>query len=197
MSVLQSFARGIDGLNEKIAKAAIWLVLIVTLETAVSALVLKVMDVGSNAFLEIRWYLFSAIFLLGAAYTLQKNAHVRIDVLSGRFSRRTQAAIDIFGTVFFLLPVSVMVVWMSWGVFWESFMSAEISSSAGGLVVWPARLLVPLGFGLLMLQGLSEVFKRIEFLRGAGPDPLELVKEASAEEALAEAIRRQRGEGAQ
>ncbi|MDP5240533.1 TRAP transporter small permease subunit [Uliginosibacterium sp. 31-16] len=197
MKVLLKVAHGIDALNEWVARIAIWLVLIVTLETAASAIVLKVLDVGSNAFLEIRWYLFSAIFLLGAGYALQKNAHVRIDVLTGRLSRRAQAAIDIIGTLFFLFPVSLMVIWMSWGVFAESFVSSEVSSSAGGLLLWPARLLVPAGFGLLLLQGVSEMIKRLAFLSNQGPDPLG-EKKMSAEEELANEIRRQReaaGEG--
>lgn len=198
MDVLLRAARGIDALNEKIAKLTTWLVLIVTLETAASSIVLKVLDIGSNAFLEIRWYLFSAIFLLGAGYALQKNAHVRIDVLAGRFSHRTQAVIDIFGTLVFLLPVALLVIWMSWGVFVDSFVSSEMSSSAGGLLLWPARILVPAGFGLLALQGVAELIKRLAFLTGRGPDPLAKEDKPSAEEELAEEIRRRQqteGEG--
>ncbi|MBS1208002.1 MAG: dctQ [Proteobacteria bacterium] len=200
MKVLLGLARRIDALNDIVARISIWLVLIVTLETAASSIVLKVLDVGSNAFLEIRWYLFSAIFLLGAGHALQKNAHVRIDVLASRFSRRTQAVIDILGTLFFLLPVCVLVIWLSWGVFADSFSSGEVSSSAGGLLLWPARVLVPAGFGLLLLQGLAEMIKRVAFLAGCGPDPLGVDKQMSAEEELANAIRRQReanGEAAQ
>jgi TRAP-type mannitol/chloroaromatic compound transport system permease small subunit len=189
MRTLSCIARGIDALNEWVSKLSIWLVLIVTLETAVSAIVLKVLNVGSNAFLEVRWYLFSAIFLLGAGHALQKNAHVRIDVLLSRFSRRTQAFVDIFGTLFFLAPVALLVIWMSWGVFVDSFSSGEMSSSAGGLALWPARLLVPMGFGLLLLQGLAELIKRLLFLTGNGPDPYSSGDKLSAEEELANEIR--------
>lgn len=195
MKVLLGVSRAIDALNAGIARLAIWLVLILTLETAASAIVLKVLDVGSNAFLEIRWYLFSAIFLLGAGYALQKNAHVRIDVLASRFSRRTQALIDIFGTVFFLFPVCALIIWLSWQVFASNFASGEDLGSSGSLILWPVRLLVPTGFGLLLLQGLSEVIKRLAFVTGQGPDPLEADKKLSAEEELIQEIRRQREAG--
>ena len=192
---VSAVTRAIDGLNERVARCSFWLVLILTLETALSAIVLKVFDIGSNAFIEIRWYLFSAIFLFGAGYTLQKNAHVRIDVIAGRFSRRTQAIIDIFGTLVFLFPLAILVIWMSWGVFADSFASGEMSSSAGGLILWPARLMVPLCFGLLLLQGLAEILKRLLFLCGAGPDPLATGDKPSAEEQLAEEIRRAQKNG--
>jgi len=199
MKVLLGVSRAIDALNAWVAKLAIWLVLILVLETAASSIVLKVLDVGSNAFLEIRWYLFSAIFLLGAGYALQKNAHVRIDVLTSRFSRRTQAGIDIFGTLFFLFPVCALIIWLSWQVFANNFASGEDLGSSGSLILWPVRLLVPAGFGLLLLQGLSELIKRIAFLAGCGPKPLDADKKMSAEEDLIQEIRRQReagGEGA-
>jgi len=192
---VSAVTRAIDLLNEWVARCSFWLVLILTLETAISAIVLKVFDVGSNAFIEIRWYLFSAIFLFGAGYTLQKNAHVRIDVIAGRFSRRVQACIDIFGTLAFMFPLAVLMIWMSWGVFVDSFVTGEVSSSAGGLILWPARLMVPLGFGLLFLQGLAEILKRVLFLCGTGPDPLDTGGGPSAEEELAEEIRRSRQGG--
>ncbi len=134
--------------------------------------------------------MFSAVFLLGAAYTLQRNEHVRIDVIAGKFSKRTQTWIDVFGTVFFLLPVTIMVLWLSWPVFVLSFQSQDSSNSAGGLILWPARLLVPVGFLLLTLQGFSELIKRLGFLSGVAPDPTDRHGEKSAEEELAEAIRR-------
>lgn len=192
---VSAVTRAIDLLNEWVARCSFWLVLILTLETAISAIVLKVFDVGSNAFIEIRWYLFSAIFLFGAGYTLQKNAHVRIDVIAGRFGRRVQACIDIFGTLAFMFPLAVLMIWMSWGVFVDSFVTGEVSSSAGGLILWPARLMVPLGFGLLFLQGLAEILKRVLFLCGTGPDPLDTGGGPSAEEELAEEIRRSRQGG--
>lgn len=185
----------IDTLNAWVARCSFWLVLVLVLETAASAIVLKVFDVGSNAFIEIRWYLFSAIFLFGAGYALQKNAHVRIDVLTGRCSRRTQAMIDIFGTLVFLFPLAVLVIWMSSGVFVEAFVSGEKSSSAGGLVLWPARMMVPLGFGLLCLQGVAEILKRLLFLCGEGPDPLAAASGQNSQEELANDIRQSRDEG--
>ena len=187
-------SHAIDVLVHRIGRIAIWLVLIMTVISTGNAIVRKMFDVSSNALLEVQWYLFSAIFLLCAAYALQKNAHVRIDVLASRFSRRTQAWIDIFGTLFFLMPIVVLVVWLSSGVFLESFRSNEVSASAGGLVVWPARLLVPAGFLLLLLQGFSELIKRVGFLAGVAPDPLGEDDGPSAEEELAAEILRNRGD---
>ena len=126
---------------------------------------------SSNAWLELQWYLFAAVFLLCAGYTLLHNEHIRIDVLSSRLSARTRLWIDILGTVLFLLPVSVFIVWLSWPVFMNAWISDEMSSNAGGLVRWPARLLVPAGFLLLSLQGVSELIKRVAALMGLIPDP--------------------------
>ncbi|MBL8446304.1 MAG: TRAP transporter small permease subunit [Zoogloeaceae bacterium] len=190
MTPLLNLARGVDRLNAWVGKSVIWLILIAVLISAGNAIVRKVFNYSSNALLELQWYLFSAVFLLGAAYTLQRNEHVRIDVIAGKFSKRTQTWIDVFGTVFFLLPVTIMVLWLSWPVFTQSFHSQDYSNSAGGLILWPARLLVPVGFLLLTLQGFSELIKRLAFLAGAGPDPTDRHGEKSAEEELAEAIRR-------
>jgi len=148
---------------------------------------------SSNAWLEIQWYLFSAIFLFCAGYTLLHNQHIRIDVVTGRFSKRVQAWIDIFGTILFLLPMAVTIMWLSWPVFVDTYQRHEVSSNAGGLVIWPARLLVPIGFLLLILQGLSELIKRVAFLLGLIADPSEEQEGPSAEEQLAEEIRKQRG----
>ncbi|MGC3964187.1 MAG: TRAP transporter small permease subunit [Rhodocyclaceae bacterium] len=188
MDALIRLSRWIDALNEKVGQATIWLILAVTLISAINATVRKAFDISSNAFLEIQWYLFSAVFLLGAGYALLKNVHVRIDVLVSRFSPRVHAWIDILGTMFFLLPISVMVIWLSWGVFMTAYTSGETSPSAGGLILWPARLLVPVGFTLLALQGVSELIKRVAFLQGH--IKLDAADEASAEELLAEDIRR-------
>ncbi|WP_341675724.1 TRAP transporter small permease subunit [Niveibacterium sp. SC-1] len=199
MKALLLLSRGIDLVNEKIGRASIWLILVMTLISAINAVMRKAFDLSSNAFLEVQWYLFSAVFLFCAAYALQKNAHVRIDVLYGRFSRRTQVWIDILGTVFFLLPMALMILWLSWPVFVTSLRTHEISPNAGGLPFWPARLLVPVGFAMLILQALSEIVKRIAFLTGAGPDPAAGEAGPSEEEALAEEIRKLRaasGEGA-
>jgi TRAP-type mannitol/chloroaromatic compound transport system permease small subunit len=154
----------------------------------------KAFDLSSNAFLEIQWYLFSAIFLLGASWTLLRNEHIRIDVISGRLSSRAQNWIDVFGIVFFLLPMAAIILWLSWPVFTLAYTSGEMSSNPGGLIRWPVRLLVPVGFFMLLLQGLSELVKRIAFLRGLIPNPLEKVKAPTPEEELAAAIKAAKGE---
>ena len=194
MNALLAFSRAIDRLNERVGQLTYWLVLAAVLISAANAIVRKVFNTSSNSFLEIQWYLFSAVFLFCAGYTLLKNQHVRIDVVAGRLSKRAQAWIDIFGTLFFLLPMSILIMWLSWPVFVQAFERNEVSTNAGGLVIWPARLLVPIGFALLILQGLSELIKRIAFLQGLIPDPSEKQHEKSAEEQLAEDILRQRGE---
>lgn len=193
MSALLSLAHAIDRFNAAVARAAFWLVLGVTLISAGNAVVRKLFGIGSNALLEIQSYLFSAIFLLCAAHALQAQAHVRIDVIYGRFSRRTQVWIDVFGTLLFLLPVAMLVLWLSWPVFVDAWRSGEQSANAGGLPFWPARLLVPVGFAMLGAQGLSELVKRVAFLRGCGPDPAGGERGSSEEQALAEEIRRLRG----
>ena len=189
MDALMRLSRGIDALNERIGRAVYGLVLVMVLVSAGNAIVRKTLNMSSNAWLELQWYLFSAVFLLCAAYTLLRNEHVRIDVVAGRLSPRAQAWIDIFGTVFFLLPMSILIAALSWPYFVRGFTQNEISGSAGGLVLWPARLLLPVGFALLSLQGLSELVKRIAFLAGRGPDPIAR-DEHKAEEELAEEIRR-------
>jgi TRAP-type mannitol/chloroaromatic compound transport system permease small subunit len=166
-------AQTIDALNERIGRALLWLVAVVTLISAANALMRYGFGISSNAWLEIQWYLFGAIFLLGAGYTLKHNGHVRIDVLYGRWSPRGRAWIDLFGTALFLLPLSALMAWLSWHGFSESWNSGEVSSDAGGLLRWPVRLLIPLGFTLLGLQGIAEIIKRIAFLRGQGTLPHE------------------------
>lgn len=171
MHTLLMISRAIDALNRRIGQALIWLVLVMVLVSATNAVFRYLFNLSSNAWLELQWYLFSAVFLLCAGYTLLNDEHIRIDVVSSLLSRRAQIWIDIFGTVFFLLPVSIFIMWLSWPVFMNAWTSQEISSNAGGLIRWPVRLLVPLGFCLLSLQGLSELIKRIAFLRGLIPDP--------------------------
>ncbi|HEX4782664.1 MAG TPA: TRAP transporter small permease subunit [Usitatibacter sp.] len=190
MRFLLSVSRFIDGLNERIGKSVYWLVLAMVLISAGNAIVRKVFNYSSNAYLEAQWYLFSAVFLLAAGYTLLRNEHVRIDVIAGRLSARAQTWIDIFGTLFFLLPMATLIMWLSWPVFVQMYVHHEISGSAGGLVLWPARLLLPVGFFLLVLQGISELIKRVAFLTGAGPDPIKRHDAHAAEAALAEEIRR-------
>lgn len=166
MNALLHLADAIDWLNERVGRALIWLVLVTVLICAGNAVVRKVFDVSSNAFLEIQWYLFSAVFLLGAAYALKHNAHVRIDVFYSRYSPRLKAWVDIFGTLLFLLPMALLMVWHSWPVFVAALGSGEMSSDAGGLLRWPVLLLLPVGFGLLALQGCAEIIKRVAFLTG-------------------------------
>jgi TRAP-type mannitol/chloroaromatic compound transport system permease small subunit len=196
VSPLLSLSRLIDRLNERIGHAFYWLVLVTVLISAANAVVRKVFNYSSNGLLEIQWYFFSAIFLFLAGYTLLRNEHVRIDVISGRLSKRTQTWIDILGTLFFLFPMAILLMWLSWPVFVEAYQRNEISTNAGGLIIWPARLLVPIGFLLLMLQGLSELIKRIAFLQGLIPDPSEKHIAKTAEDELAEEILRGRGERA-
>ena len=190
MAPLLRISALIDALNERIGKAVYWLVLAAVLISAGNAIVRKLFNMSSNAFLEAQWYLFAAIFLLCSGYTLLRNEHVRIDVLAGRLSPRAQAWIDVFGTLFFLLPVAILFIYLSWPVFVRTYTHGEISTNAGGLVLWPARLLVPIGFTLLSLQGLSELIKRVAFLAGKGPDPITRHDAHAAELELAEEIRR-------
>lgn len=194
MQGLLRLARLIDALNTAIGRTAMWLILVATLVSAGNALMRYSLDLSSNAWLELQWYLFAAVFLLCAPYTLLKNEMVRIDVVTGRLSRRTQVWIDVGGTLFFLLPMALMLTALSWPGFVQAFVREEVSSNAGGLVVWPARLLIPVGFALLALQGVSELIKKLAFLAGVGPDPGAYAPEKSAERELAEEIARLRGD---
>ncbi len=173
MKFLLMVSRAIDAINERVGRIVLWLVLAMALVSAGNAVSRYALNLSSNAWLELQWYLFAAVFLLCAGYTLLHNQHIRIDVVSSRLSRRTQVWIDIFGTVFFLLPMSTLIMWLSWPVFVNAWTSSEMSSNAGGLIRWPARLLVPTGFFLLSLQGVSELIKRVAFLLGLIPDPAE------------------------
>ena len=196
MNALLALSRAIDKLNERIGLTVSWLVLAAVLISAANAVVRKAFNVSSNSFLEIQWYLFSVVFLFCAGYTLLRNQHVRIDVIAGRLSPQAQAWIDILGTIFFLMPMAITIMWLSWPVFVQAYQRGEVSTNAGGLLIWPARLLVPIGFFLLVIQGFSELIKRVAFLKGLIPDPAQKQHEKSAEEELAEEILRQRGEQA-
>lgn len=178
MDSLLAVARLIDAVNERIGRAVIWLVLVATLISAGNALSRYALGDSSNAWLEIQWYLFSAIFLLGAGYTLKHNGHVRIDIFYSRASPRGQAVIDLAGGLFFLLPMACLMLWLAWPMFAESWRTLEHSSDAGGLVRWPVKLMLPLGFALLALQGVAEIIKRIGVLTGQ----LSLTQESPAEE---------------
>lgn len=173
-------SRLIDRTNDLVGRTSYWLVLVMVIIAAGNAVWLYLFRDSSNAWLELQWYLFSAVFLLCAGYTLLHRQHVRIDVIYGRLARRTQLWIDILGTVFFLLPMALLILWLSWPWFMLSLHSGEVSGNAGGLVIWPAKLLVPIGFALLILQGLSEIIKRVAILRGAMPDTLDEIASKSA-----------------
>ena len=181
MKALLTISRAIDATNERIGRLLLWLVLIVVLVSAGNATSRYLLNLASNAWLELQWYLFAAIFLGCAGYTLLHNEHIRIDVISSRLSRRTQIWIDILGTVFFLLPVSLYILWLSWPIFMNAWTSGEISNQAGGLIRWPARFMVPAGFFLLSLQGVSELIKRVAVLRGLIPDQMEHHADAALE----------------
>lgn len=166
MKQLLLFARWVDRINEGIGRAAAWLVLVAVLVSTLNALARYSLHIGSNAFLELQWYLYSAVFLLGAAWTLRRNEHIRIDVVVGRFSPRVQAWVDIVGGLFFLLPLCALILWDALPYALDAMRSGEVSSNAGGLVLWPARLLIPVAFALLLAQGCSEIIKRFAFLSG-------------------------------
>ena len=181
MSLLLSLARFIDALNEKIGLTVSWALLVAVLICAGNAIIRYSFNMSSNAWLEIQWYLFAAMFLLAGAYTLKRNEHVRIDVIVGRFSRRTQIIIDILGFAIFLLPVSLLILYFSIPFAMESLRNQEVSSNAGGLILWPAKMLIPAGFILLTLQGFSELFKRLAYLAGL-VDASEFEKQAATPE---------------
>ena len=188
MTLLLKLSQLIDWLNERIGKGAFWLVLIMTLISSGNATYRFIFNDSSNGMLEIQWYLFAAVFLLCSPYTLQKNEHVRIDVLSSKLSPRGLAVIDIIGTLFFLLPMVIAVMWLSLPLVAESYKIHEYSANAGGLIRWPVKILLPIGFALLALQGISEMIKRIAFLQGLIADPNAKDAGPTAEEELAAAI---------
>ena len=171
MRGLLKVCAAIDALNVGVNYFARWLVLAAILLSAGNALVRKIFNYSANSLLEGQWYLFSAVFLLCAGYTLLRGEHVRIDIVASHLSRRTQVKIDILGTLVFLLPFTIAAIWLSWPQVVSKVLSGEVSSSAGGLPLWPAWALIPVGFSLLGLQGVSEIVKRIAFLTGDGPDP--------------------------
>ena len=190
MHALLKLSSTIDAINRFIGKNVIWLILASTLISAINAVVRKSFNFSSNAFLEVQWYLFAATFMLAAGYTLLNGEHVKIDVIYGRLKKRTQTWIDIFGFAFFLLPVCGAVIWFSTPFFLNGYNSGEMSGNAGGLIRWPVYAVMPLGFGLLWLQGVSELIKRVAFLLGLIDDPTVKTVDKTAEEELAQAIER-------
>lgn len=192
MGTLLKFSRAVDWLNTLIGKYVIWLILASTLVSAINAVVRKVFNTSSNAYLEVQWYLFAASFMIAAGYTLLNGEHVKIDVLSSRLSKRGQIWVDIVGFSLFLTPVCLAILWYGVPFFLRGWESGEMSSNAGGLIRWPVYAMMPLGFSLLLLQGWSELIKRIAFLQGLIDDPTLKKVEKTAEEDLAESIRRLR-----
>lgn len=189
MRALLQLSKAVDALNSFIGRYVIWLILASTVISAVNAVVRKAFNLGSNALLEVQWYLFAASFLITAAYTLLQGEHVKIDVIYSRFSKRTQMWIDVFGFACFLTPVCAALLWYGIPFFLKGFHSGEMSGNAGGLVRWPVYALIPIGFSLLLLQGWSELIKRLAFLQGLIEDPTAKKVEKTAEEELAEVIR--------
>lgn len=171
MNLLLHISTGIDGVTRFIGRAASWLVLLTVFISAGNAVVRKAFNSSSNALLEVQWYLFAAVFMLMAAYVFQRNAHVRVDFVSARLSPRTRAWVDVFGIVLFVLPLCVLLIDMGWPTVAEAWRNGETSPNAGGLVRWPVYALLPAGMGLLLVQSLSELVKRVAFLRGLAPDP--------------------------
>lgn len=194
MSSLLRLSRLIDWINERVGRSVMWLVLIAVVISAGNALVRKLFNTSSNALLEIQWYLFAAIFMLAAGYTFLRNEHVRIDILTSRLSPRGQNIVDVIGILFFLLPMAVLILWLSWPIVVNSVQSGEMSQNPGGLIRWPVKMLLPAGLALLVLQAISELIKRIAFLRGLIANPAEKHKGPSAEEELAAAIKAKKGE---
>ena len=190
MQALLKISRGIDWLSTQIGKYVIWLILASTIISGINAVIRKALNVSSNAFLEVQWYLFAASFLIAAGYTLLNGEHVKIDVISGRLSKRAQIWIDVIGFTLFLTPMCLAILWYGTPYFIRGFESGEMSNNAGGLIRWPVYAMIPLGFGLLLLQGWSELIKRIAFLQGLIEDPTLKKAEKTAEEELAESIRR-------
>jgi TRAP-type mannitol/chloroaromatic compound transport system permease small subunit len=172
MAPFLSLSRVIDSISTFMGKSTMWLILATTLISAGNAIVRKAFDMSSNGLLEIQWYLFAAVFMLGAGYGFLKNSHVRIDFISTRLTDRTRNWVDLLGIVFVLFPFCVLMIVLSWPVFMSAYNNGEMSQNAGGLIRWPVYMLVPVGFALLMMQGVSELIKRIAFLRGLIEDPI-------------------------
>lgn len=188
MQALLALSRAIDRLSNFVGRITMWLILIVVLISAGNAIIRKVFDVSSNAWLEVQWYLFAAVFLLAAGYVFLHNAHVRIDFISSRLSARARNWIDVLGITLILIPLCLIIINLSWPLFYNAWATGEGSQNAGGLIRWPVFLMMPLGFLLLLLQACSELIKRVAYLRGLIDDPLDSTKEKSAEEILLEEL---------
>jgi TRAP-type mannitol/chloroaromatic compound transport system permease small subunit len=180
------FSSAVDWFNDHVGHLLRWLILAAVLISAGNAIVRKLFNISSNAYLEVQWYLFAAVFMLGAGYAFLRNAHVRIDFISNKLSKRTNAIIDALGIVIFVIPLCVILIDLSWPLFVTAYQTGEMSSNAGGLIRWPVMLLIPLGFAILLLQSLSELIKRIAFLRGITAEPVSVEPGHNEVEELAE-----------
>lgn len=191
MQALLKFSKLVDWMSSQIGKYVIWLILASTVISGLNAVVRKAFNTSSNAYLEVQWYLFAASFLIAAGYTLLNQEHVKIDVVSSHLSKRGQIWVDVIGFSLFLIPMCLAILWYGIPFFVKGFVSGEVSSNAGGLIRWPVYAMIPLGFTLLLLQGVSELIKRVAFLLGLIDDPTQKKVEKTAEEELAEAILKQ------
>jgi TRAP-type mannitol/chloroaromatic compound transport system permease small subunit len=188
LKALLSVSRAIDALNVRLGRWLAWLIFAAVVVSSVNAIVRKVFDMSSNAWLELQWVLFSAVFLLCSPWTLLSNEHIRIDIVNNMLPKRARDVIDVIGHAFFLIPVCIVIVWLGWPFFWLSLMQNEQSSNAGGLPVYPSKLLIPLAFTLLLVQGLSELIKRIAIMRGDLADTVSGGGHHAAAEAEAERV---------
>ena len=188
MQLLLKFSRAIDAMNLLIGRLVMWLVLAAVLISATNAIVRKAFNISSNAFLEIQWYLFAGVFMLGAGYVMLKNAHVRIDFISNKLGKRTNAIIDAIGIIVFTIPMTVIMIDLGWPLFERAWTSGEMSQNAGGLIRWPVMLLIPLGFAILLLQASSELIKRLAFLGGHLAEPFTDFDDKLEEEKFAQAL---------
>jgi len=188
VAALLRLSRLIDTVNHWLGKVVMWLVLAAVLISAGNAIVRKAFNIGSNAFLEIQWYLFAGVFMLGVGYVMLMNAHVRIDFISSRLSKRTNAIIDAIGIVVFTIPLSIIMIDLGWPLFERALVTGEMSQNAGGLIRWPVLGLVPLGFAILLAQSVSELIKRIAYIRGHRSEPFSVEHDKSDEELLAEEL---------
>jgi TRAP-type mannitol/chloroaromatic compound transport system permease small subunit len=188
VGALLKLSRLIDTVNEWIGKLTMWLVLAAVIISAGNASLRKAFNIGSNASLEIQWYLFAAVFMLGVGYVMLRNAHVRIDFISSKLSKRTNAIIDAIGIVIFTIPLSIIMINLGWPVFMRAFETGEMSQNAGGLIRWPMWALLPLGFSILLAQASSELIKRVAFITGHTPEPFSVEDGKSDEEKLAEEL---------
>ncbi len=188
MGALLRLSGAIDKFNEVIGKLVMWLVLAAVFISAANAVLRKAFNIGSNAWLEIQWYLFAAVFMLGVGYVMLRNAHVRIDFISSKLSKRTNAIIDALGLVVFTIPLSIIMIDLGWPLFYRAWVSGEMSQNAGGLIRWPVLMLIPLGFGILLMTAISELIKRVAFLRGLRDEPFSGEAGKSEQDELAEAL---------